>query len=61
MALHTLLPEAFMYRRLAVGLMSVVLGGAAVLTASPAQATQPVQVQNVTLASTWPAPGIPPS
>ncbi|MGH3878709.1 MAG: S1 family peptidase [Actinophytocola sp.] len=41
-----------MYRRLAVGLMSVVLGGAAVLTAAPAQAAQPVQVQNVTLAST---------
>jgi hypothetical protein len=36
-----------MYRRLAVGLMSVLLAGAAVLTASPAQA-----VQSVTLAST---------
>jgi V8-like Glu-specific endopeptidase len=36
-----------MYRRLAVGLMSVVLAGAAIVTASPAQA-----VQSVTLAST---------
>jgi hypothetical protein len=36
-----------MYRRLAVGLMSVLLTGAAILTASPAHA-----VQNVTLSST---------
>jgi len=42
-----------MYRRLVVGLMSVVLVGAAVATAAPAQAAEPVQrIQAVTLAST---------
>jgi trypsin-like peptidase len=42
-----LLLEVPMHRRLAVGLLSVAVAGAAVVTAAPAQA-----VQNVTLAST---------
>jgi hypothetical protein len=42
-----LLLEVSMHRRLAVGLLSVAVAGAAVVTAAPAQA-----VQNVTLAST---------